>query len=62
MHTGFLVFTDIHGRQKYLYPTRFYHGSGTGKIRGYKSVSETELDGSDIRRISEDAGKIAIPT
>jgi hypothetical protein len=62
MHTSFLVFTDIHGLQKYSYPTRFYHESGTGKTHGYKSVPKTEPDGSDIRRISEHAGKIAIPT
>jgi hypothetical protein len=48
------------GDKKYPYPTRFYHGLGTGKTRGYKFVPEP--DGSDIRRISEPVGKIAIPT
>jgi hypothetical protein len=38
------------GRQKYSYPLQFYHGSSTGKTRGYKFVPETEP-----------VGKIVIP-
>jgi hypothetical protein len=33
-----------------------------GKTRGSNFASESEPDGSDIRRISESAGKIAIPS
>jgi hypothetical protein len=33
-----------------------------GKTRGSNIVPEPIPDGSDIRRISEPAGKIAIPT
>jgi hypothetical protein len=43
-------------------PTRFYHGSGTGDTHGSKFVPVPEPDKSDIRRISEPAGKIAIPS
>jgi hypothetical protein len=61
-----LLFSDIHrvpaGKKSNPYPTRNKIGSGTGKTHGSNFVPEPVPDGSDIWRISEPAGKIAIPT
>jgi hypothetical protein len=50
------------GKKSNPYPTRNKIGSGTSKTHGSNFVSEPVPDGSDIRRISEHAGEIAIPT
>jgi hypothetical protein len=36
------------GKRWNPYPTRFYHGSGTGETRGLNSIPEPESDRSDI--------------
>jgi hypothetical protein len=60
------IILDIHripaGERQNPYPTRFNHGSDTVETHGSNFMPEPESDGSDIHRISEPTGKIAIPT